>query len=227
MGMAGSPRIHVMLLPLFFIGISTLASATTLFILTNECSYTVWPATLSGDGAISGDGVFALLPGDTSEFQSQAGWSGLIWARTACVFDINDGNSHCLTGDCDGKLNCTVTAAPPFTQAEFAIGSAGDKDVYDVSLVDGYNVGLSVRPTGGSGNCLTRGCATDINAICPRELQVVDVGGAVVACKRSATSYSEIFENACPKASNNPYDHKTSSCSFPDYFITFCPSNVN
>ncbi|KAK6117150.1 hypothetical protein DH2020_049109 [Rehmannia glutinosa] len=70
---------------------------------------------------------------------------------------------------------------PPTTQAEFAIGSAAAKT---------SDVGWSTATTWGSPcghrwlqESRTRGCAADINASCPRELQVVDGGGAVVACK--------------------------------------------
>ncbi|KAL6504392.1 hypothetical protein OROGR_026315 [Orobanche gracilis] len=252
---AGRPTgSHVSLRPVFLIGLYfTTASATTLFTLQNKCKHTVWPATVSGNGAISGDGGFPLGPGDTYQLAAQPGWSGRFWARTGCHFD-GAGNGQCATGDCSGRLRCTASGAPPATLVEFTVGSGGsaaEKDFYDVSLVDGYNVGLSVRPTGGSGDCRSPSCGADINSICPEELRVVGSGGAVVACKSACvafrspefcctgghsnpdtcnpTPYSRIFKNVCPKAYSYAYDDKSSicTCTGSDYIITFCPSNLD
>lgn len=52
---------------------------------------------------------------------------------------------------------------------------AGNKDFYDVSLVDGYNVQMSMAPVPGTYNagsgghyyCGRAGCNTDLNANCP------------------------------------------------------------
>ncbi|KAI3460290.1 hypothetical protein Pfo_016953 [Paulownia fortunei] len=210
--------VHVLL----FAGLFTMAPAT-LFTLKNSCTYTVWPGTLSGNGAAVGEGGFALAPGETIQLPAPQGWSGRFWARTGCNFD-DAGNGQCTTGDCGGKLKCTGSGAPPASLVEFTIGN-GDaaKDFYDVSLVDGYNVGLS-------------------------ELQVVDDSGRVVACKSACvafhkpeycctgdhsnpqtcpqTSYSQMFKKACPTAYSYAYDDKSSICTCTgcDYFITFCPS---
>jgi len=57
---------------------------------------------------------------------------------------------------------------------EFTTGSSGNgnKDFYDVSMVDGYNVGMGVRATGGTSDCKYAGCVADLNGACPAELQV-------------------------------------------------------
>ncbi|BAT75952.1 hypothetical protein VIGAN_01389100 [Vigna angularis var. angularis] len=46
-----------------------------------------------------------------------------------------------------GGLKCIDGGVLPGTLVEFKIGSSGNgnKDFYDVSLVDGYNVGIGVR----------------------------------------------------------------------------------
>ncbi|XP_015884662.3 pathogenesis-related thaumatin-like protein 3.5 [Ziziphus jujuba] len=221
---------------------------STLFTLQNHCSHTVWPGTLSGSGSPSlGDGGFMLAPGSSVQLTAQPGWSGRFWARTGCNFDAS-GNGKCLTGDC-GSLKCAGGGAPPVSLAEFTIGSGvSDKDFYDVSLVDGYNVGMGVKATGGTGDCQYAGCVTDLNRNCPDELRVADSSsGSVVACKSacaafnapefcctgdhatpqtcSPTQYSEIFKNACPTAYSYAYDDATSTCtcSGSDYLITFCP----
>ncbi|KAI4336909.1 hypothetical protein L6164_015382 [Bauhinia variegata] len=222
-------------------------ASATVFTLENRCSYTVWPGTLSGNGgAAIGDGGFSLQPGSSVQLTAPIGWSGRFWARTGCNFD-NAGNEKCVTGDCGG-LRCVGGGAPPVTLAEFTIGSASNnKDFYDVSLVDGYNVGMGVKATGGTGDCQSAGCVADLNLHCPSELQVMD-GGSVVACKSacaafntaefcctgdhstpqtcSPTQYSEMFKNACPTAYSYAYDDASSTCtcSGSDYIITFCPT---
>ncbi|KAK9271078.1 hypothetical protein L1049_026667 [Liquidambar formosana] len=231
-----------LLLALFSLG--SVASATV-FTLQNHCTYTVWPGTLSGNSAAAlGDGGFALPPGASMQLQAPPGWSGRFWARTGCNFD-DSGNGKCVTGDC-GPLKCTGGGVPPVTLAEFTLGNSNtDKDFYDVSLVDGYNVGMGVRPSGGTGDCQYAGCVADLNVNCPAELQVTN-SGSVVACKSacaafntpefcctgdhstpqtcSPTQYSEMFKNACPTAYSYAYDDATSTCTCAgsDYLITFC-----
>ncbi|XP_061375294.1 pathogenesis-related thaumatin-like protein 3.5 [Gastrolobium bilobum] len=224
--------------------------SATVFTLENQCGYTVWPGTLSGNGAaILGGGGFSLPPGSAVQLTAPSGWSGRFWARTGCNFD-GAGNGNCVTGDCAGGLKCNGGGVPPVTLAEFTIGSAtnGNKDFYDVSLVDGYNVGMGVWATGGTGDCQHAGCVADLNGNCPQELQVKDGSGRVVACKSacaafntdvfcctgehstpqtcSPTHYSEIFKAACPTAYSYAYDDASSTCtcSGSDYRITFCPT---
>ncbi|KAH7846388.1 hypothetical protein Vadar_013438 [Vaccinium darrowii] len=203
-------------------------SATT-FTLENRCSNTIWPGTLTADnGAALGGGGFSLAPGASTQLSAPAGWSGRFWPRTGCNFD-GSGNGKCDTGDC-GKLMCTGAGIPPVTLAEFTIG--GDKDFYDVSLVDGYNVGLGIRTSGGTGSCRYTSCASDVNKNCPTELQVTNAG-SVIACKSacmafntpeycctgdhstpqtcSPTQYSQIFKNACPSAYSYAYDDPSRS----------------
>ncbi|CAA2983961.1 Hypothetical predicted protein [Olea europaea subsp. europaea] len=246
--MVASQKISSLLLALFFIG-TTVVSATV-FTLQNSCSYTIWPGTLSGNGgAILGDGGFALAPGGTSQLPGPPGWSGRFWARTGCNFD-EAGNGKCITGDCGGTLKCNGGGQPPVSLVEFTLARDNtEKDFYDVSLVDGYNVGLGVRPSSGSGNCQYAGCIADLNGSCPKELQVTDpASGSVVACKSACaafntaeycctgehstaatcppTQYSQMFKNACPTAYSYAYDDASSTrtCSVADYLITFCPT---
>lgn len=246
--MAFNPNPKTFLLFNMFLLLGNLASATV-FTIQNQCSYTIWPGTLSGNGAaILGQGGFLLAPGASVSLTAPAGWSGRFWARTGCKFD-GVGNGKCVTGDCPGGLNCIGGGTPPVTLAEFTIGSAGNggKDFYDVSLVDGYNVGMGVWATGGTGDCQYAGCVADLNGGCPAELRV-NSGGSVVACKSaclafnteefcctgkhatpqtcSPTHYSEIFKKACPTAYSYAYDDASSTCtcSGSNYHITFCPN---
>ncbi|OVA18646.1 Thaumatin [Macleaya cordata] len=238
----------VSLLMLFLLGSNT--ASATVFTLLNRCGYTIWPGTLSGNGAaVLGNGGFSLPPDASTTLTAPPGWSGRFWARTGCNFD-DSGKGVCTTGDCGGALNCPGGGAPPVSLAEFTIGIAGtanDKDFYDVSLVDGYNVGLGIKPSGGTGNCQYAGCVADLNGSCPAELQVLE-SGKVVACKSACaafnapefcctdehsrpetcgpTRYSEMFKSACPTAYSYAYDDASSTCTCTgsDYLITFCPS---
>ncbi|XP_068655800.1 pathogenesis-related thaumatin-like protein 3.5 [Aristolochia californica] len=218
------------------------------FTLVNQCSHPVWPGTLSGNSAAPlGEGGFLLPQGASASLTAPAGWSGRFWARTGCSFD-DTGSGHCTTGDCC-SLKCAVGVggAPPVSLAEFTLQGNGGKDFYDVSLVDGYNLGLGIKPKGGTGDCQYAGCLADLNQSCPAELQVLE-GGAVVACKSacaafntpqycctgpnyspstcSPTMYSQMFKTACPTAYSYAYDDASSTCTCTgtDYVITFCPS---
>jgi len=221
------------------------------FTFNNQCTYTVWPGILSGNGPTLGDGGFSLKPGQSVQLTARPGWSGRFWARTECNFDPS-GKGTCVTGDCNGSLHCVLSGELPATLAEFTIASGPtNMDFYDVSLVDGYNVGMSVRATGGKGDCQYAGCVADLNDDCPKELQVTNSNSnsnLVVACKSACTAfntaeycctgdhstpqtcsptrYSMMFKNACPNAYSYAYDDASSicTCSGSDYLITFCPT---
>jgi hypothetical protein len=50
------------------------------------------------------------------------------------------------------------------TVAEWTLGKNGSPDYYDVSLVDGFNIPMSVVPTAG---CHEASCTVDLNPGCP------------------------------------------------------------
>ncbi|KAI7995111.1 Thaumatin-like protein 1 [Camellia lanceoleosa] len=129
--------------------------------------------------------------------------------------------------------------------------SANEKDFYDVSIVDGYNLPLIVAPQGVFGVCNATGCVSDLNTGCPKELQVVngDNGGVgMVGCRSACeafgldqyccsgkfvnpttcrpSSYSTIFKIACPRAYSYAFDDDTSTftCKASDYAIILCPN---
>lgn len=89
----------------------------------------------------------------------------------------------CQTGDCNGSSQCYGTwdgvtsnagGAPPVSLFEPTSNSASNVN-YDVSLVSGYNTAISVVPsTKASGaNCYAPKCVTDLNSVCPANLQVL------------------------------------------------------
>ncbi|XP_061339140.1 pathogenesis-related thaumatin-like protein 3.5 [Gastrolobium bilobum] len=230
-------------------------SFSCIFIITNNCPYTIWPGTLSGAGtpALPTTG-FQLDSGQSAKVTSVPEWSGRIWARTGCTFDTT-GIGNCQTGDCGGRLECDGNGAtPPTSLFEITLGKDYQQDYYDVSMVDGYNLPLLVLPRGvyGSGACNATGCVTDINIGCPKELQVVGEDayqGDVVGCKSACEAfgsdqyccsgefanpttckpsyYSTIFKRACPRAYSYAFDDGTSTftCKAYEYDLVFCPNS--
>ncbi|XP_077209836.1 pathogenesis-related thaumatin-like protein 3.5 [Tasmannia lanceolata] len=218
----------------------------TVFTLKNNCRNPVWPGIQPGGGKpVLKNGGFQLKPGQTVRISAPKGWSGRFWGRYGCTFDKN-GHGTCVTGDCGGLLGCAGGGGtPPATLAEFTLDSP--VDYYDVSLVDGYNIPVSVFPAGGSGTCRPARCVSDLNMKCPWELQVRRKG-KVVACKSACmafntprycctgaygspdtcepTHYSRVFKQACPSAYSYAYDDRTSiltcKCTWADYLIRFC-----
>ncbi|KAJ7531420.1 hypothetical protein O6H91_14G043200 [Diphasiastrum complanatum] len=217
------------------------------FTFVNKCDYLVWPGIQPNSGyPILANGGLALTPGQSSSLVAPYGWSGRFWARTGCNFDYA-GTGSCATGDCNGKLLCDGAGGrPPATLIQITLNGDGGNDVYDVSLVDGFNVPVSVFPSGGYGSCGSPMCSTDMNKICPRELQVRN-GTQVVACKSAClafgsprfcctgayssicgpSNYSRLFKKVCPKAYSYAQDHRSTfySCKQTTiYTIAFCPS---
>ncbi|KAL2907125.1 Thaumatin-like protein 1 [Bienertia sinuspersici] len=212
-------------------------SSAAKFTFINQCTYTIWPATLTSAG-------FPLLSGATNVLDIPTSWSGRTWARTHCTSDPTGRNFSCGTGDCGtGSVECIGSGAiPPASLAEFTLNGSDGLDFYDVSLVDGYNLPMTVRPVGGLGNCSSIGCTVDLNGSCPTELRVG------MACKSACeafgdpqyccsgpnatpntckpSKYSEFFKAACPTAYSYAYDDATSTftCHGADYVINFCPT---
>ncbi|XP_065856593.1 thaumatin-like protein 1b [Euphorbia lathyris] len=214
---------------------------------TNKCSYTVWPATLTGGGKpqLSTTG-FMLATGATQSVDVPAPFTGRFWGRTQCSTD-SSGKFTCGAGDCaSGQVACNGAGGiPPATLIEFTLAANAGQDFYDVSLVDGFNVPASVSPTGGA--CKSASCPGNVNSVCPPELQVTGPSG-VIACKSACeqfnqpqycctggfgspttckpTSYSTIFKIQCPEAYSYAYDDQSSlfSCTGgSNYAISFCP----
>ncbi|XP_029126131.1 thaumatin-like protein [Cajanus cajan] len=217
----------------------------TVFTFQNRCRDTIWPGVLTGAGIpqIIDDGI-EIKPGKAINITAPKGWSGRFWGRHGCTFD-SSGSGTCITGDCGGKLKCGgVGGAPPASLAEFTLDSQ-EGDFYDVSLVDGYNLPMSIFPTGGSGQCKTVTCRSDLNRNCPSGLEMRNqshIVGCKSACmvfnkpeycctgnfnspqKCQPTSYSKVFKASCPQAYSYAYDDATSTftCQGADYLIRFC-----
>ncbi|KAL8516744.1 hypothetical protein ACS0TY_015128 [Phlomoides rotata] len=218
---------------------------SAIFRLRNNCPNKIWPAALTGLGSPVVTGI-ELSPQAAQNILVSPPWSGRFWARTEC--SSSGGKLSCVTGDCaSGQIECNGAGGiPPASLVEFTLAGADGKDFYDVSLVDGFNLPVSVSPEGGS--CPSTSCPADINAGCPSDLAISGPSGAVVGCKSAClafnqpqhcctgafgtpqtcppTSYSQIFKTLCPQAYSYAYDDKTSIFTCPtgaNYVITFCP----
>ncbi|CAH9090765.1 unnamed protein product [Cuscuta europaea] len=252
MGLSKPYQTYVLFVTLIithFISYACVESCT--FFVTNKCPFNIWPATAPNVGhPVVANGGFYLPSGKTRSFQVPEDWSGRVWARTGCDFDSYHRTS-CETGDCDGKLECCGSIGlPPATLVEITLQvDQGRPSSYDVSLVDGYNLPVSVSTTRSSPECYIGGCSKNLNdaSVCPPELRVLNNAGKVVACKSAClafnadpfccrneygspdkckpTLYSKIFKNACPSYVSYAYDRPSPAvnCWSDKYWFTFCP----
>ncbi|CAA7022098.1 unnamed protein product [Microthlaspi erraticum] len=224
---------------------------STTFTVVNKCNYTVWPGLVTGDVTTNfpEPSGFTLNTGESRSISIPYGWAGRLWARTLCN---TTGAFTCVTGNCGSStIECSDAGSiRPATVAEFTLNGPGNLDSYDVSLVDGFNVPMTIIPRLGKpgvGNCTVTGCPTDLNAVCPDRLKVpAEVGGAAVACMSACvlsgkpedccsgafgtpdtckpSNSSAFFKKACPRAYSYAYEAGTNTytCSDADYLITLC-----
>ncbi|KAL7238541.1 hypothetical protein ACSBR2_004600 [Camellia fascicularis] len=178
-------------------------SFASTFTVTNNCPQTIWPGTLAGSGTpqLLTTGC-KLDSGQSVRIPAFPGWSGRIWARTGCKCDE-------LGMECDG-----VGAAPSASLFKITMGTGADeKDFYDVSIVDGYNLPLIAAPQGVFGVCNATGCVSNLNIGCPKELQVVngDNGGVgVVGCRGACEAFG-LDQYCCSGEFANPTTCRPSS----------------
>ncbi|XP_071723979.1 pathogenesis-related thaumatin-like protein 3.5 [Rutidosis leptorrhynchoides] len=232
---------HFLLILIVISSGANVSESMRVFTIVNNCKETIWPAVTPG--ANFNGGGFSLKPFESKVFNAPVAWSGRIWARTGCNFD-QDGVGQCQTGACGTALKCGSSGKTPATLAEFTLANT---DYYDVSLVDGFNLPISVTPINGTGNCSPCGCDKDLRLTCPSELATKS-NGKVVGCRSACdvfntdaycckgvfgnaktcqpTFYSKKFKDACPTAYSYAYDDPTSifTCSGTDYVVAFCSS---
>ncbi|XP_047161394.1 uncharacterized protein LOC124831449, partial [Vigna umbellata] len=189
--------------------------------IANNCSYPVWPGIQSSPKyPVVARGGFFLPPNTEQWVDFPAIWSGSIWGRLGCNFDVA-GRGKCVTGDCGNGLYCNgLSGAPPATIVSLAIQD--DQQYYNVSFVNGYNVPITIKSFTGpdDSKCGIVGCTKDLNTVCPAALQVRSMDyKSVVACKSPCgnaktcgpNQYSKIFKKYCPKAYTYTFDKTPSS----------------
>ncbi|XP_027915244.1 thaumatin-like protein 1 [Vigna unguiculata] len=201
---------------------------STTVTITNKCKYTVWPAILSAAGSSSlATTGFVLVSGNSKTLPVPPAWSGQLWGRTLCFLDTN-GKFSCVTGDCGTSTVECAGGNPksPVTLVEFDFNGTGHMNLYDISLVEGFN--LPVRVASRGGNCSATDCSVDLNAVCPTEHKVIRNGEAVACkstCQTEPCSSSLFFKTACSGVRVYAHDHGFFTCSSPHYTLTFCPTS--
>ncbi|KAK9922139.1 hypothetical protein M0R45_030619 [Rubus argutus] len=145
--------------------------------------------------------IFLFISGSqpaTMSFTNKCPYTARVWARSNCSKDNQECSLALAQGIAHpGQVSCNGNGGnPPATLVEFTIAQGGGQDFYDVSLVDGFNLPVSVTPQGGNGDCRSSSCAANVNANCSSELQVKKGDGSVAHLHASGG---------------------------PNYTITFCP----
>ncbi|KAG8959785.1 hypothetical protein FRC03_007493 [Tulasnella sp. 419] len=188
------------------VSFSTVAGRT--ITVTNQCSYTVWPAVFTdlnvGTAVPDVETGWEARPGTTRFFAAPDNWTaGRIWGRRDCDFSTNPGPTSCSTGGCNGGLLCDIrtgTGVPPVTLAEFTLSASGGLDFYDVSLN-------------------SKACCSGSHST-PQ------------TCPNSGVINYSFFKTSCPRSYVYAYDESSGTALFTcdknlkaDYTITFCPDN--
>ncbi|KAK3018912.1 hypothetical protein RJ639_005117 [Escallonia herrerae] len=199
----------------------------------NKCKERIWPGILGTAGhQTPNDGGFHLYTGEQQIIQVPENWSGRLWGRQGCCFDEQTGKGLCQTGDCAGLLHCSGTGGvPPATVVELTLGTPKSAShFYDVSLVDGFNLPVSMAPVSGRVGCGVAACEVNLNSCCPWSL-AVKKEGKVVGCKSAClatkadrycctgefanptsckpTVFANLFKAICPRAYSYAYDELT------------------
>lgn len=90
----------------------------TPLLVTNRCPGNIWPGISTQSGSGPGQNGFKLEPGESRNQTVSEDWQGRVWGRTNCSFnDDGTGPSSgsgkaCISGDCNGMLNCQVGVRP-------------------------------------------------------------------------------------------------------------------
>jgi hypothetical protein len=88
--------------------------------VSNRCLETIHPGISTQTGVGPEQHGFELAPGASRTLMVEAHWQGRVWGRTNCSFNADgtgasnrggyDGSGKaCLTGDCNGLLDCRVS----------------------------------------------------------------------------------------------------------------------
>ncbi|TPX39406.1 hypothetical protein CcCBS67573_g10670, partial [Chytriomyces confervae] len=170
----------------------------------NKCSSTIWPGLTAVDGNTgqpyfgnaqsANPAGFELGPGASRLLKLRTNVAAMrLWARTGCRW--NSGKFVCDVGDCGNPNNnydgsCfRGTGLGANTLFEITITPTGHT-YYDLSIVDGYSIPVSVTlsgspkqvPGAGAFSCGNPACRPNFNS-CPPELKKYGPNGAVIACQ--------------------------------------------
>ncbi|KAG9000664.1 hypothetical protein FRB94_005317 [Tulasnella sp. JGI-2019a] len=113
------------------------------------------------------------------------------------------------------------------TLAEFTLSTSSGVDYYDVSLVDGFNIPISITFTTAS-YCSIASCPVDLNANCPAALKgPLDSNGVAVGCKSDCTVDPNPSDSpsCCSGTHATPATCPPSGVPNYNYFKQNCPNS--
>ncbi|GJY94452.1 G-type lectin S-receptor-like serine/threonine-protein kinase [Tanacetum coccineum] len=106
---------------------------------------------------------FELKKGARQFFEILGNWSGTIWGRTSCTFNVS-GHGSCATCDYGGEMECNErNYTNPVMILELDV-TTGDH-FYNVSLMKGFILPMTIEPSRGD-SCLIMGCVNNLNQRC-------------------------------------------------------------
>ena len=215
-------------------------------VVSNNCKDTL-KVGVSTNGQSGGGDSFDLSPGSSQTITKSDHWGGRVWGAHCGDGgggggdNKSGGNSGGNSGGSGGDNNknskrdgggghCSGGANNPASLAEFFFKGMGGHDFYDISLVDGYNLPMTITPDkGGGGNgkykCGSPSC--DVPS-CPKEYAVKDSKGNVTGCK-SSCSATNSDEHCCKGKYDDPKTCKPDKASenvkktCPDAYSVSCP----
>ncbi|KAF8315121.1 Osmotin thaumatin-like protein [Clavulina sp. PMI_390] len=214
------------------LALAAAAEART-FTVYNGCPFTIWPAMFTdlnvGSAVPSHSNGWEAAAYTHVTFTVPNNWTaGRIWGRRNCNFSSNPGPNSCLDGGCNGGLVCdphTGTGVPPATLAEFTLSASDGLDYYDVSLVDGYNLPVSITSSAGFH---IANCGVDLGPNCPANLKgPYDSTGFPVGCKSDCLVDSNPGNSpsCCSGSHNTPATCPPSGVPHYSYFKNNCPNS--
>ncbi|PCH37375.1 thaumatin-like protein [Wolfiporia cocos MD-104 SS10] len=206
------------------------------FTVANDCPYTIWPAMFTGPSpkrAVPNyPAGWEAQPHTSVGFSVPNDWTaGRIWGRTDCDFSNDSASGQtCLTGWCIGGLLCnptTGTGVPPATVAEWTLQGDNNKDYYDVSLVDGFNIPMEIT---NNAKCSTAECPADLNSLCPSALKgPSNSTGGVVGCQSSCDANLNDDKTNSPDCCTGSYSTAatcpSSGVQYYSFFKDNCPDS--
>ncbi|KAI0942869.1 hypothetical protein AcV7_002164 [Taiwanofungus camphoratus] len=211
------------------------AYADRTFTVYNGCPFTIWPAIFTdlnqGSAVPNYQTGWEAAAYTSVSFSVPDNWAaGRIWGRRDCDFSDSNPATQCADGGCNGGLECdshTGTGVPPASLAEFTLGQNGQPDYYDVSLVDGYNLPVSITNNQG---CGVADCPVDLGPNCPSALQgPYDSSGFPVGCKSACEANLDGDPSNSPNCCSGQYDTKdtcpSSGVQYYSYFKNNCPNS--
>ncbi|KAF8258611.1 Osmotin thaumatin-like protein [Lactarius quietus] len=195
--------------------------------VTNHCPFTIWYIN-TGNGTAPGQPAgWSAATSSSVSFTVPDNWTtALIWARRDCGFGDNPSPNSCLDGGCPAN---TLQPVAPVTIANFALSTNHSvPDLYNVSLVNGYNLPMRIDNDAGCGVPL---CGVDLGPNCPSPLKgPFDSTGFPVGCNSACHAQLAPDPNNDPNCCTGKYD-TAATCTpnnvqYYSYFKSNCPDTT-